>query len=264
MKVLALSGSLRQDAFSTRLVNAAADLAPEGVRVVLDMQGLFALDTTGLDALQDVFKAVRLRGGTLELHAPQAVVASLLQRSGFADELVLRCGDASIVLVWSADGELEYAITSLRDVHEQVLVEQELRTSLERFNLLVENSHDVLYQFDQNGMLAWITPNVTALTGNASPILLDARGERVGKIVKPEPAAVPPADRPRLTLKFLSTGDERLQAAIDKATAKGRTQLVTVLQNRLDVRTQLLGLLQDKQANVAEVKQICIDHGINV
>ena len=60
--------------------------------------------------------------------------------------------------------------------------------------------------------------NVTALTGNASPILLDARGERVGKIVKPEPAAVPPADRPRLTLKFLSTGDERLQAAIDKAT----------------------------------------------
>ena len=63
------------------------EAAPEGVRVVLNMQGLFALDTTGLDALQDVFKAVRLRGGTLELHAPQAVVASLLQRSGFADEL---------------------------------------------------------------------------------------------------------------------------------------------------------------------------------
>jgi hypothetical protein len=55
-----------------------------------------------------------------------------------------------------------------------------------------------------------------------------------------------------------------LQAQIDKATEKGRTQLVTVLQNRLDVRTQLLGLLQERQASVAEIKQICIDHGIAV
>jgi division protein CdvB (Snf7/Vps24/ESCRT-III family) len=55
-----------------------------------------------------------------------------------------------------------------------------------------------------------------------------------------------------------------LQAQIDKATAKDRTQLVTVLQNRLDLRTQLLGLLQQRQASIAEVKQICIDHGITV
>jgi transcriptional regulator with PAS, ATPase and Fis domain len=46
-------------------------------------------------------------------------------------------------------------------------------------------------------------------------VLLDARGEarRPGRWPQPAPAA-----RPRLTLKFLSTGDERLQAAIDKAT----------------------------------------------
>lgn len=55
-----------------------------------------------------------------------------------------------------------------------------------------------------------------------------------------------------------------LQAQIDKATAKGRTQLVTVLQNRLDLRTQLLPLLQQRQANIAEIKQICVDHGIAV
>ena len=60
--------------------------------------------------------------------------------------------------------------------------------------------------------------NVTALAGGPAPVLLDARGERVSKTVKPEPAAAPSAARPRLTLKFLSTGDERLQAAIDKAT----------------------------------------------
>lgn len=33
MKVLAISGSLRQEALSTRLVNAAEDLAPEGVEI---------------------------------------------------------------------------------------------------------------------------------------------------------------------------------------------------------------------------------------
>ena len=33
MKVLAISGSLREEAFSTRLVNAATDLAPEGVEI---------------------------------------------------------------------------------------------------------------------------------------------------------------------------------------------------------------------------------------
>ncbi|MCB0869501.1 MAG: NAD(P)H-dependent oxidoreductase [Solirubrobacterales bacterium] len=33
MKVLALSGSLREEAFSTRLVDAAADLAPDGVEI---------------------------------------------------------------------------------------------------------------------------------------------------------------------------------------------------------------------------------------
>src|SRR5690606_25560440 len=49
--------------------------------------------------------------------------------------------------------------------HEQVLMEQRLRQSLERFNLLVESSQDVLYQFDDNGMLAWITPNVSRLLG---------------------------------------------------------------------------------------------------
>ena len=59
-----------------------------------DPGGAAALQA-GLDALEDVFKAVRLRGGTLELLAPQAAVASLLQRSGFADELAARSKRAS-------------------------------------------------------------------------------------------------------------------------------------------------------------------------
>lgn len=42
MRVLALVGSLRRDSFSTRLARAAADLAPDGVEVVV---------ATGLDRL---------------------------------------------------------------------------------------------------------------------------------------------------------------------------------------------------------------------
>lgn len=61
--------------------------APPGCRIVLDLQPLFALDTTGLDALRDILKAVQQRQGLLEIHNPSAQVASLLERSGFAQAL---------------------------------------------------------------------------------------------------------------------------------------------------------------------------------
>ncbi len=73
--------------------------------------------------------------------------------------------DASSALVWSPSGELQYEITSLRDVHEQVLAEEELQESVARFTMLLENSHDVVYQFDDSGRLVWITANVTDLVG---------------------------------------------------------------------------------------------------
>ena len=109
----------------------------------------------------DVPEALDLYGKAIEAHAASLRNRARLLRADGSSIWM----DASIVLVWSEAGDLEYAISSLHDVHEQVLVEQELRQSLERFNLLVENSNDVLYQFDANGCLAWITPNVTRLTG---------------------------------------------------------------------------------------------------
>ena len=61
------------------------------------------------------------------------------------------------------------------------------------------------------------------LRGNFAPMsappsaIVDARGERLAARSRQEaPAAALPTDR--LTLQFLSTGDERLQAAIDKGT----------------------------------------------
>jgi hypothetical protein len=53
-----------------------------------------------------------------------------------------------------------------------------------------------------------------------------------------------------------------LQAKIDKAEAEGREQLVTVLENRLEVRTRTLEVVEQRQAKLPELKQKCIDHGV--
>jgi hypothetical protein len=53
-----------------------------------------------------------------------------------------------------------------------------------------------------------------------------------------------------------------LQAQIDKATSRGRTDLVAVLENRLAVRTQTLEVLQQRQAELPKLEQWCIDHGV--
>lgn len=66
---------------------AAIEAAPRGVQVHLDLRDLFALDTTGLEALQEVLKAVAERGGRLSLSGAQAQPASLMERSGFVAQL---------------------------------------------------------------------------------------------------------------------------------------------------------------------------------
>ena len=60
---------------------------PAGAEVVLDMGGLFALDTTGLDGLEQVLKAVGLRGGVLRLQQAQEQPRSLMERSGFVQRV---------------------------------------------------------------------------------------------------------------------------------------------------------------------------------
>ena len=55
-----------------------------------------------------------------------------------------------------------------------------------------------------------------------------------------------------------------LQARINDAKAKNRTQLATVLQNRLAVRTQTLKVLEQRQAALAKLLDKCRAHGVNV
>ena len=55
-----------------------------------------------------------------------------------------------------------------------------------------------------------------------------------------------------------------LQAQIDDATAKGRTQLATVLTNRLKVRTQSLQVLTNRQERLTKLADLCRKHGVDV
>ncbi len=55
-----------------------------------------------------------------------------------------------------------------------------------------------------------------------------------------------------------------LQAQIDDANAKGRTQLATVLENRLAVRTQSLEVLAQRHERLANLAERCRNHGVEV
>jgi SulP family sulfate permease len=66
---------------------ARVEQAPGPVCVLLDATRLISLDTTGLDALEQLHKAVAKRGGTLGMTGLNPQPLSLIQRSGFAERL---------------------------------------------------------------------------------------------------------------------------------------------------------------------------------
>jgi sulfate permease, SulP family len=66
---------------------SAVEHAPAGVAVTLDASRLVSLDTTGLDALEQLHKAILKRGGSLTLTELNPQPRSLIERSGFAARL---------------------------------------------------------------------------------------------------------------------------------------------------------------------------------
>ena len=68
-------------------VVAAVEHAPRGMTVVLDAMQLFSIDATGMDALRQLHKAVRERGGLLRVDSLQPQPSEAFERSGFAAEL---------------------------------------------------------------------------------------------------------------------------------------------------------------------------------
>jgi SulP family sulfate permease len=70
------------DPIVTRVEQASGPLT-----VVLDATRLISLDTSGLDALESLHKAIAKRGGHLEFIGLNEQPRSLMQRSGFAERL---------------------------------------------------------------------------------------------------------------------------------------------------------------------------------
>lgn len=68
------------------IVNAV-ERGPAGLNVMLDATQLISLDTTGLDALEQLHKAVAKRGGHLGMVGVNPQPRSLIERSGFATHL---------------------------------------------------------------------------------------------------------------------------------------------------------------------------------
>ncbi len=61
----------------------AVESGPAGVELFLDTHDLFALDTTGLEGLEQILKAVGQRGGLMRVLHAQEQPRSLMERSGF-------------------------------------------------------------------------------------------------------------------------------------------------------------------------------------
>ncbi|HSB86245.1 MAG TPA: hypothetical protein VLD86_08055 [Ilumatobacteraceae bacterium] len=55
-----------------------------------------------------------------------------------------------------------------------------------------------------------------------------------------------------------------LQARIDDAKAKGRTQLATVLENRLKVRTQTVEVVKARIERLENLAEKCRAHGVDI
>jgi sulfate permease, SulP family len=72
------------------------ETAPQGLVIRLDVQSLQVLDTSGLDVLEQLRKAIVLRGGRLVLAGVNAQPKSVMERSGFLEKIEV-AGSAAVV-----------------------------------------------------------------------------------------------------------------------------------------------------------------------
>jgi PAS domain S-box-containing protein len=84
------------------------------------------------------------------------------------------------------DGEVQGAVVSIRDVSEQVELEEERQAAEARYRLVAEHASDVVYVVDPDGDLAWVSPSIESVLGWDPEDLV---GTPVGLIVAAEDIA---------------------------------------------------------------------------
>jgi len=78
---------------------------------------------------------------------------------------------------------IAHAISITHDVSEQRSTEEALRQSEEKFRLLVENSHDIIYTLSADGTFLFVSPAWTALLGHPTAEVV---GRSIRTFVHPE------------------------------------------------------------------------------
>ena len=73
--------------------------------------------------------------------------------------------DLSTAAIFDSDGVFRHTVTQVVDVTTEVLNYEALQRSARQFRLLAENSSDVVYQTDLNGMIEWVSPSVSHVLG---------------------------------------------------------------------------------------------------
>jgi sulfate permease, SulP family len=87
-RVYKLRGALFFGAVAkTDLMLQAAEASTQALHITLDLAELISLDTSGLDALEQLRKALAARGGSLRLAQVQPQALSLMRRTGFIDRV---------------------------------------------------------------------------------------------------------------------------------------------------------------------------------
>jgi len=85
-------------------------------------------------------------------------------------------GDLSVSCVRDDAGQVEYFVSQIVDVTEQMLLQ-------ERYQLLAENGSDIVALGDNEGRMVWVSPSVTAVTGWLPDDLV---GRRFRDLVHPD------------------------------------------------------------------------------